>query len=205
MTNTEQVGRASASILLFIDNNNNGVCDAGDERLPYKAVRLSQSATMQMGRDSVIRISQLQAYYRYNIEVNRGALPNPLIAPAIDKFSFVADPNQYKRIEIPFYRTGVAEGIIYLQQYETKSGLGGLRLLLKKEGSDFNLVVRTFSAGDFYVMDLPPGRYTLEVDPVQLEFLKAYYPAKVLKFEIKALAEGDFVEGIEMVLFKNEK
>jgi hypothetical protein len=34
-----------------------------------------------------------------------------MLAPALDKFSFVADPNQYKRIEIPFYRTGVAEGI----------------------------------------------------------------------------------------------
>lgn len=202
-TNTEQVGRASASVLLFIDNNNNGICDQGDERMPYKAIRLDQSATIQIGRDSVIRISQLQAYYRYNIEVNRSALPNPLIAPAIDKFSFVADPNQYKRIEIPFYRTGVAEGIVYLQQYETKTGIGGLRLLLKKEGSDVTQIVKTFSAGDFYVMDLSPGRYTLEVDPAQLGFMNAYYPAQVLRFEIKALAEGDFVEGIEIVLFKN--
>jgi hypothetical protein len=201
-TNTEQVGRASASVVLFVDNNSNGVCDAGDEKLPYKAIRLDQSATMQLGRDSVIRLSQLQAYYRYNIEVNRAALPNPVVAPALDKFSFLADPNQYKRIEIPFYRTGVAEGIVYVQQGETIIGQGGLRLIVKKERSDFTTTIRTASGGEFYMMDLPPGIYSIEVDPLQLDFLKAEYPAKVFRFEIKALSEGDFVEGIEMVLIR---
>jgi len=201
-TNLDQVGRAAVSVLLFVDDNVNGKWDKGEERLPYKAVRLDQSATIQVDRDSVIRITQLQSYFRYNMEVNRNQIKNPMLAPALDKFSFVADPNQYKRIEIPFYRTGVAEGIVSLEQEGLLKGLGGLRLQVLKEGGDDPEVVKTFSSGDFYVMDLAPGQYTIQVDPIQLDFLDAEQLDGPYRFEIKPMVDGDFVEGIQIILIK---
>ncbi|MDD3384767.1 MAG: hypothetical protein PHN30_03525, partial [Bacteroidales bacterium] len=164
--------------------------------------RLDQSATIQVDRDSVIRITQLQSYFRYNMEVNRNQIKNPMLAPALDKFSFVADPNQYKRIEIPFYRTGVAEGIVSLEQEGLLKGLGGLRLQVLKEGGDDPEVVKTFSSGDFYVMDLAPGQYTIQVDPIQLDFLDAEQLDGPYRFEIKPMVDGDFVEGIQIILIK---
>ena len=199
-TNRNQVGRAGASVILFIDNNNSGTFDEGDEIIPARAVRLDRSARMQVGSDGVLRISQLQSYFRYNLEVVRQALPNPLLAPGKDRFSFVADPNRYKRIEIPFYRTGVIDGTTYILRNGQKQTQGGLRIIIQGIDNDFSETIRNFSDGSYYAMDMPPGRYTASVDPTQLSFLNAQIQGGPVEFEIRALSEGDFIEGLDIVL-----
>ncbi len=198
--NRNQVGRAGASVILFIDNNNSGTYDEGDEIIPHNAIRLDRSAQVQVGRDGVVRIGQLQSYFRYNLQVIRRALPNPMLAPGKNDFSFVADPNQYKRIEIPFYRTGIIDGTVYFIRDGVRHTQGGLRLQIKGVDVDFETTERNFSDGTFYAMDMPPGQYTIEVDPAQLDFLDAHMPDGPKEFEIRALAEGDFVEGMEVVI-----
>ncbi|WP_124245536.1 fimbria/pilus outer membrane usher protein [Cyclonatronum proteinivorum] len=199
-TDRQQVGRSAASVVLFIDNNNSGTFDEGDELLPYAAVRLDRSASSRVGRDGILRLTQLQSYYRYNLEINRNAIPHPLLVPAKDQFSFVADPNQYKRIEIPFYRSGVIDGEVLIRRAGETEGQGGMRLLLSGIDHDYSEVIRTFFGGGFYAMDIPPGRYTLEVDPGQLDFLGLVPFDGLTEFEIRALADGDFVEDIRIML-----
>ncbi len=46
----------------------------------------------------------------------------------------------------------------------------------------------------------PPGRYTIEVDPAQLDFLSARMPEGPVEFEIRALSEGDFVEDLDLFM-----
>jgi hypothetical protein len=202
--NREQVGRAGASVILFVDNNNSGTYDQGDEIIPYRAVRLDRSAKVNVGSDGILRISQLQSYFRYNLEVNRNALPNPLLVPAKDQFSFVTDPNRYKRIEIPFYRTGIIDGMVYMERDGRLQPQGGLRLLLTGLDRDFNETIRNFSDGGYYSMDLPPGRYTIEVDPSQLQFLNGHQKGGPLHFEIRTLSEGDFVENLDIHILPGE-
>jgi tetratricopeptide (TPR) repeat protein len=201
-TNRNQVGRAGASVILFVDNNNSGTYDEGDEIIPYRAVRLDRSAQMQVGRDGVLRISQLQSYFQYNLQVIRQALPNPLLAPGKDEFSFVADPNQYKRIEIPFYRTGVIDGTVYIIRDGVQQTQGGLRLIINGLDNDFRETVRNFSDGSYYAMDMPPGRYTIAVDQQQLDFLDVEMRGGPREFVIRALSEGDFIENLDIILEK---
>jgi len=198
--NRSQVGRAGASVILFVDNNNSGTFDEGDEIIPARAVRLDRSAQIQVGPDGVIRINQLQSYFRYNLEVVRAALPNPLLVPAKNRFSFVADPNQYKRIEIPFYRTGVVDGTVFSLRNGEKRSQGGLRLIVTGIDNDYQETIRNFSDGSFYSMDMPPGRYTIEVDPAQLGFLSAHMPEGPRVFEVRALADGDFIEDLNIII-----
>jgi hypothetical protein len=200
LSNREQVGRAAVSVVSYVDNNNSGTYDKGDEILPYNSVILDNPATAKVGRDGVLRLSQLQSYYRYNLKVNRNAIANPTLVPLKTEFSFVTDPNQYKRIEIPFYRGGIIEGSVSIERNNVLQALGGLRLLLKGVNVKYEETIRTFSDGGFYAMDLPPGKYTLEVDPAQLGFLMAKSRDGTLQFEIKALSEGDNIEGLKIVL-----
>ena len=190
--------------MLFRSKNNSGKYDKGDELLPYRGVKLDQTASMEVGRDSILRITQLQSYYKYNLSVNRNSIADATLVPIKDKFSFIADPNQYKQIEIPFYRGGIIEGKVVIDDDGRKTGQGGLRLILKKEGNETTQIIRSFNDGGFYQMDLAPGKYTLEVDPAQVEFLQAITPKK-LNFEIKALSEGDYVEGLEIILIPRNK
>jgi hypothetical protein len=200
LSNREQVGRCAASVVLFIDNNNSGTFDKGDEILPYKAVILDNPAIMTVGKDGMLRLGQLQSYYKYNLRVNRIAIPNPTLVPMKNEFSFITDPNQYKRIEIPFCRGGIIEGSVSIERNNVLQPQGGLRLLLKGVNVKYEETVRTFSDGGFYAMDLPPGKYTIEVDPAQLAFLRAKSRDGALQFEIKALSSGDNIEGLKIVL-----
>ena len=204
LSNRQQVGRSAASVVLYVDNNNSNSYDAGDQLLPYRGIKLDRTTRVEVGKDSILRITQLQSYYKYNLMVNRNAIPDPTLVPLVDKFSFIADPNQYKRIEIPFYRGGTIEGAVLVHRQEEVTGQGGLRLLLKAQEGDYESIVRTMSDGGFYVMDLAPGTYTMSVDPAQLAILKVKQ-AEVLRFRIEALAEGDYKEGLTIRLVAVEE
>jgi len=199
LNNRQQTGGGAASVLLFVDNDNSGTYNPGDLLLPYRAVQIDRRGTMQVGKDSILRLNQLQSYYRYNLSVNRNAIPDPTLVPVKDNFSFVTDPNRYKRIDIPFYRGGVAEGTVYIEREGQKYGLGSARLKVRRTGEETEMTIRTFSNGGFYIMDLPPGHYQIFVDPSQLDLLDLHQTTWA-GFEIKARAEGDYIEGLEIIV-----
>ncbi len=195
-TNRDQVTRFGISVKMFIDSNENGLFDEEEEIVPAKAVRLDRSANMLLGSDGILRITQLQSYWKYQLDVDINALPNPNLAPKLKSFVFVAEPNRFRSIDIPLYQTGIIEGFIFLDRAGKQEGLGGLRLILEKDGEEVESkeVLRTFSDGGFYAYGLLPGKYTLRIDPKQLDF-----PA-VIEFEIRALSDGDYHENLNFVL-----
>lgn len=200
-TNRDQVGRAGVTVRMFVDDNANGEWDKNEEIVPAKAIRLDQSATMLIGSDGLLRITQLQSYWTYRLTVDLNQLPNPNLVPERAKFSFVADPNRFKLINIPLYRTGTIEGVVYNEKVMGKlDPQPGLRMFLTREGADEPEVIRTFSDGSFYHYGLMPGNYTLMVDSGQLAFMNVAQHPDTLKFTIRATAEGEWIDTLQIVL-----
>ncbi len=201
-TNRDQVTRFGISVKMFIDSNENGLFDEEEEIVPAKAVRLDRSANMLLGSDGILRITQLQSYWKYQLDVDINALPNPNLAPKLKSVVFVAEPNRFRSIDIPLYQTGIIEGFIFLDRAGKQEGLGGLRLILEKDGEEVESkeVLRTFSDGGFYAYGLLPGKYTLRIDPKQLDFMRAVSDPAVIEFEIRALSDGDYHENLNFVL-----
>jgi hypothetical protein len=183
-----------------VDSNENELYDEGEEIVPAKAVRLDRSANILLGSDGLLRITQLQSYWKYRIDIDLAALPNPNLAPKLKSFSFIAEPNRFRAIDIPLYQTGTIDGTVLLEKNGQSQGQGGLRLILLKDGETEGEVIRTFSDGSYYSYGLLPGKYTLEVDPKQLEFMQASSNTAKLEFEIKALADGDYLEEMNIIL-----
>jgi hypothetical protein len=199
--NRDQVTRSGVAVRLFIDTNENGKFDPGEVVVPAKAVRLDRSANMLLGSDGILRITQLQSYWKYQMEVDIHALPNPNLAPKVKRFTFVAEPNRYRNIDIPLYQTGIIEGFVVVDNNGKDEGLGGLRLVLEKLNDSEPLqLLRTFTDGGFYVFGLMPGKYRLHADPKQLEFMNVTSEPGILEFEIKALADGDYLENLNFKL-----
>lgn len=201
-TNRDQVGRAGVTVRMFIDDNANGKFDKGESIVPARAVRLDQSATMLQGKDGLLRITQLQSYWTYRLTVDQAALPDATLAPLVEKFSFVADPNRFKLIDIPLYRTGTIEGYVYRDR-----GAGildpqpGLRLKLARNGDhEGATTIRTFADGGFYAHGLIPGDYTLLVDSMQLKFMNVVQRPDTLKFTILPLPDGHWIDTLEIRL-----
>lgn len=199
--NRDQVTRSGVAVRLFIDTNENGKFDPGEVVVPAKAVRLDRSANMLLGSDGILRITQLQSYWKYQMEVDIHALPNPNLAPKVKRFTFVAEPNRFRSIDIPLYQTGIIEGFVVVNNNGKDEGLGGLRLVLEKLNDSEPLqLLRTFTDGGFYVFGLMPGKYRLYADPKQLEFMNVTSEPGILEFEIKALADGDYLENLNFKL-----
>ncbi len=203
-TNRQQVGRSGVAVRMFVDNNNSGSFDEGDELIPDNAIRIDRAGGIRFMRDGVSYISQLQPYRQYNLTVNKASVTNPLLVPQVENFSIITDPNQFKIIDLPFYMSGIVEGTITRTADDgSLSGLGGLRLYLRQvnvpEGQEpYTEEIRTFSDGSFYAYEIPPGDYVIEPDPSQLRFLNASPSIERLEFTVQALAEGDMVEGLSI-------
>ena len=201
-TNRDQVSRSGIAVRMFIDENENGLFDEDEEIVPAKAVRLDRSASMLLGSDGILRITQLQSYWKYRLEVDVNALPNPMLAPKRESFMFVAEPNRFRSIDIPLYQTGIIEGYVLLDRNGKEEGVGGLRLVLERDGELLaeDEVLRTFSDGGFYAFGLLPGRYTIRIDRQQLAFMDVVSDPQVIEFEIEALADGDYKENLNFTL-----
>lgn len=200
-SNREQVSRSGISVRLFVDQNENGVFDEGESIIPAKGIRMDKSANMLLGSDGILRITQLQSYWDYRLELDINALPDPTLAPKEKVFGFMADPNRVKSIDIPLYRTGVLEGTVLRETADGFEGVGGLRISLQRVGDEEPLdMIRTFSDGGYYAFGLLPGKYTLMIDPKQLEYMNVSATPDLLEFEIKALVDGDYLEGLDFVL-----
>ncbi|MGD8749666.1 MAG: SPOR domain-containing protein, partial [Balneolaceae bacterium] len=210
LNNRQQVGQSGTAVRLFVDNNNDGFYeDSTDQVITDPAVHLNRAGGRTTVKNGINYISQLLPYYRYDMEINKEALSNPMLVPDIENFSIVTDPNQYKTIEIPFYQSGVISGNVAKKQDSTFKALSGVRLFLEsnyeKESSrkPFSKELRTFSDGSFYTYEIPPGRYHLYIDPKQLEFLDAISKPDTMDITIKSLAEGDFVENLNFTVVPN--
>ncbi len=198
LSNREQIGKGGIDVLLFVDNNYNGKYDAGDELIPANGIKVDGMGKIELGRDSIIRVTQLESYFRYNLEVDRQQI-DPNLVPTIDKFSFVVDPNQMRRIEIPFYRAGTISGNVYLERDGMRTPLSGSRVIMRATKGNFGDTLRTFADGGFYAMAVAPGSYTLAVDPEQLKFLQAIQQNGPLPVTVHHSKQGDIVEDLVIV------
>lgn len=201
--NRDQVNRAGVAVKLYIDENNNGIYDQYEYIVSAKAVRLDGFAsTPLIGTDGILRFSQLQSYWTYRIEIDKNALPDPTLAPKQSTFSFVADPNHYRMIEVPLYRTGTIEGSVLIPKEQGELvGVGGLRLFLTGE-DDKTETIRTFNDGSFYTYGVIPGKYTLKIDPKQLTYIGLTSNPGTLEFDINAAPDGEYLEGLDFVLIE---
>ncbi|HET8864424.1 MAG TPA: SPOR domain-containing protein [Gracilimonas sp.] len=200
-TSRDQVGRSGAAVKLFVDNNADG--DFGDEDDPIagNALRIQRSGATSTVKNGVIYYTQMQPYFFYNMELNKSLIQNPMLVPEFEKFGLITDPNRFKKVEIPFYMSGVIGGMVeqQLQNGETR-GVAGLRVLLTQTNGDFYKEMRTFSDGSFYDYEVPPGEYIVKVDSSQLDILSSKSVPEKLEFAVRPLPEGDFIEGLHLLL-----
>tara|TARA_R100001591_G_scaffold63108_1_gene72430 strand:+ start:13138 stop:16065 length:2928 start_codon:yes stop_codon:yes gene_type:complete len=196
-TSRDQVGRSGSAVKLFVDNNNNGIFDDEDDEISDNAVRVNRSGAVSTTKNGILYFTQMQPYFYYNMEMNKGAIRNPMLVPDFEKFGLITDPNRFKKVEIPFYMSGVIEGTVEkLFASGTNKGIAGLKLLVVSDNNEFSQEIRTFSDGSFYAYEIPPGKYTISIDKNQLDILDSEARPGNIEFNVNPIPEGDFIEGL---------
>ena len=186
LNNRQLTGSASATIKMFVDYNGNGVQDKGEPILKDGNVSFDQAVSMRRDHQGLLHVVNLQPYYRYNITVDASKVKNPLWIPSIKQFSFIANPNIVTPIDIPFYVSGVIDGVIR----KNGKGLPGLKIHFKQINGHYQKTVSTFSDGSFYFMGLPPGKYEVVPDKKQMNMLEVISQPESRKITVKYTKNG---------------
>ncbi len=204
LMNRQQSGQAGASFRLYVDENGSGKYNPGERLLTENPIRLNRASGAFVEKDSVIYLTQLRPYDRYDVDIYKGVIKNPLLVPAFEKFSFIADPNRYKPIGIPFFMSGVISGKVLIKRGTSMRPVSGLTVIVENQKGDFQKTLRTFIDGYFYSYEIPPGNYSVRIDSSQLAFLNAKPKSARITFSVEAEPRGDFIEGLVFTLIPVE-
>jgi hypothetical protein len=174
-----------------------------DKTEPFAAglnLRIGGGRILQQKSDSIIRIIELEPFASYLLELDDNSFEN--IAWQLDDklYSIYIDPNQFKQVYVPVKVMGEANGMVYLKEGRRKKGQG--RIIVNFFDSTGTLVHKTLSEQDGYYnyLGFAPGRYTAQVDTLQLRRLGYVSDPPVQEFEILPMQMGDIIDDLEFTL-----
>jgi hypothetical protein len=190
-------------VLPYLDMNCNGRRDRGEPKAFGLKLQINGGRIEPNAGDTTIRVSNLEAYASYYIELDKGGFDN--IAWQLSKrtIKVAIDPNRFKLIEVAISVVGEVSGSVSLSENNELKGLG--RIIVNVYNSDSKLVTKllTETDGFFSYVGLAPGEYTASVDAAQLTKLNMV-SSGVLSFSIKQNREGDIVDGLRFLLQANK-
>ncbi len=202
-SNLTGVGKGGIVIRPFLDLNNNGKRDPGEERVSGLSIHMSGGRIEQDKRDSSIRIFDLEPFTGYFIETDRSSFDNVAWQVRKPVISVTVDPNQFKLVEVPVSVLGEASGTVYLANAIGKTGQG--RIIVSFFRSDSSLDGRTVTEPDGYFsfLGLGPGSYRVMVNAEQLSKLNFSVSPVSIPFVIAMNRDGDQVQGLDFELRAN--
>ena len=196
------LGKGGILFYPFLDLNQNGVFDKGEQMIMLSKVRVSGGRAIISEKDSIVRVSDLNAFVDYTVEFSNTDLENISWRFKHKTYQVLVDPNQYKKVYVPVVSVGEVSGMVYFENENNRKGLGRITVqIFNQQGAK---VAETLSEQDGYFnyLGLKPGNYTLRIDQEQLDKLE-YLSAPVQQnMVIKASVDGDIVDGVEFVITK---
>ncbi len=200
--NRTNVGRAGITVLAYLDINANGTHDEGEPRVGGLRVRTNGGSVNTLQKDTTIRITGLEPYVRYFIELDDSGIEN--IAWRVEKktMAVITDPNVMKLIEVPVKVMGEAAGTVALEEGGKTAGLGRIivRFRNRATGTVYNAL--TEPDGYFSYFGLAPGSYSVRVDTAQLRRIGMSSEPDSIAFDVRKSAEGDYIDGLDFILRK---
>ena len=200
--NNSSLGKGGILFYPFLDLNQNGVFDKGEQMVMLSNVRVSGGRAIISPKDSIVRVSDLNAFVDYVVEFNNSDLENIAWRFKHKTYQVLVDPNQYKRVYVPIVSLGEISGMVYFNNEDAVKGLGRITIQIIDEQGITVAETLSESDGYFNYLGLKPGIYTVQIDPDQLGNLKYQSTPPVQNLVIKASVGGDIADGIDFVLTK---
>ena len=198
-SNQPALGRGGFIILPFLDLNCNGHKDANEPKAYGLKLHTSGGHTEYNTADTTIRITGLEAYANYYIELDKSSFDNVAWQIRNATISVTATANSFRLVEIPVSVVGEVSGTVQLQTEKGTNGLG--RIIVNFYNEQGTVVAHTLTEPDGYFnyIGLAPGRYTAGADVAQLAKL-GMTASETLPFTITKNLEGDMVNDLKFVL-----
>ena len=193
------VGKGGLLIEPYLDLNGNGKRDPGEPRVSGVTIKINGGIIQNNPADTTIRVSGLEAYASYILRLD-ASFESVAWDIRNKTIRVVADPNQFKVLEIPVTIYGEVTGMVYQRNDSSRKPLGRIIVCFYRSDRSQAGQAITESDGSFDYSGLAPGAYTAEVSAGQLEKLHLFCRPWNLRFKIAAKKDGDVAEGLEFFL-----
>jgi len=201
VSNNSSISKGGISFYPFLDLNQNGIFDTGEPMVKLNSLRISGGSANINKKDSIVRVSDLNAFTYYTVELNNNELSNIAWRFKHNTYKIMVDPNQFKRVDIPVLSVGEVSGMVYMNTNNTSKGIGRILVKLYKKGSQIAVAeTLTESDGYIYFLGLEPGDYIARIDSEQLKVLNMKSFPDVLPVNIKRSIDGDIVDGLKFTI-----
>ncbi len=193
------VGRGGITITPFLDLNNNSIKEKDEPIVSGLAVRLN-GGTIVDKKDSLIRITELEPYTTYFLELNDIGFENIAWQLKQKSLNIKIDPAQFKSIDIPISVMGEINGMVYVKRGKSLYGQG--RIIINIIDEDGRQVHKILSESDGYInfLGLEPGKYKAQPDTAQLRKLGMTVEPAQIDFTINPSVWGDIIDDANFIL-----
>ncbi|WP_276133476.1 hypothetical protein [Polluticoccus soli] len=198
LNSSTSIGRAGIVLLPYLDINCNNTHDENEPRVSGLKFRINAGRVQPEGRDTTIRITSLEPYNNYLVELNRLSFDNIAWQMRKTTLKVFAEPNMFRLIEIPISVVGEVTGNVNLIKGGIEQGQGQILVCIYKNDS---LISKVLSEPDGYFsyIGLAPGEYVARIDSTQLRKINMISSGP-RPFTIATTRDGDVVEGLQFTL-----
>ncbi|MGS0743764.1 MSCRAMM family protein [Glaciimonas sp. GG7] len=192
----------AASVRVFLDNNGDGVMNAGDEPLKNVAITVNGSRTQaRTDAAGIAWLDRLPTGENVDIAVDPQTLEDPYWTPQLKGLRLVPRPGHVAELDFPVTMTSEIDGTVYLVDKTSKRGLGDTNIEVLDINRKLLTTVKTSSDGYYIVPAVAKGLYFLQIAPQQLKQFHLIDPGLRA---ITVLPDGNFIDGVDFLLHKKE-
>jgi hypothetical protein len=193
----------AASVRVFLDKNQNGVMDAGDEPIPGAGFTVNGGGNLARTNDAGIAyLNRLPVKQHVDIGFDDSTLDDPQLAVQHKGYRIVPRPGKVSELDFAVSVTGEIDGSTYLLVNGERRAVGDLEIELVDAGRKVVATVKSASDGYFVVPNVIPGNYMLRLSKDQLKRLDL---SDLGMHMITIAPDGAFVNGKELYVEANPK
>ncbi len=191
----------AASVRVFLDDNANGLMDAGEEPIENVALTVNGSRVpVRTNAAGLAWLDRLPIRQHVDIAVDTQTLEDPYWAPQRKGVRLVPRPGHVAEFDFPVILTSEIDGTVYLVDKRTKRGIGDVAIELLDLDRQVVSTIKSSSDGYYIVPAVVQGRYYLRISPEQLKQFDLIDPGER---DISILPDGKFINGVDFLLSRN--
>jgi len=193
-------GMGAASVRVFLDNNDDGIFDDGDEPLPGIHIkRQGNPGLAKTNKDGILLVTNLPPNRYIDLEPNLSDLEDPMWVPSVKGVHLLARPGATSLVDFPIIVTGEIDGTTYLQSKGRLTTAGDVELQLINEQGKLVKTVKSASDGFYVISEVPVGQYLVRISPKQTQQLGLKNAAPI---QVTISSKRQFISGINFRLEK---
>jgi hypothetical protein len=194
-------GSGTVSAQAFVDANMNGVRDADEEAVQGAGFVINAGSRhpVRTAEDGTAYLSRLTTRAYADVALDPATLEDPQWQPLTPGVRVLPRPGKVLMLDFPVVMTGEVDGTVYLLQDGKPRGIGNAEMELVAPDGTVAGTARSGNDGYYILPSVKPGRYTVRVNPGQLERLGLRSNSPM---DLAMSGDGDFVNGMDFVLRK---